>query len=154
MFCVISYISSSYQTSVDRKFKSKLKSKWHHKCGKYFFERTKFFSARIDGDEMILLLSIFQRFNIQHFHVQLTLEANWPINFEYFKNGTTSAFFCYSTGTLVLTCIKILCSDVCKGKDRQKTCHHLTNRWKQFMNGKVQNGTISEEANFLLHYQF
>ena len=28
-------------------------------------------------------------------------------------------FFCYSAGTLVFTCIKILCSDVCKGKDRK-----------------------------------
>ena len=34
VLCVISYISSSYQTSIARKFKSTLKWKWHHKCAK------------------------------------------------------------------------------------------------------------------------
>ena len=47
----------TFLSSVDRKFKSKLNWKWHHKCAKYFFERTKFFSARIDGNEMIVLLT-------------------------------------------------------------------------------------------------
>ena len=41
----------------------------------------------------------------------------------------------------------------CLQGKRQKTCLHFTNSWKSFMNGKVQNGTTSKEANFLLHYQ-
>ena len=101
--------------------KSKLKWKWHHKFAKYFLRKPSF---SVPGYMAIKWYCFSQYFkdstfnNIQHFNVQLTLEANWPINFEYFKNGTTSAFF-YSTGTLVFTCIKILCSDVCKGKDRK-----------------------------------
>ena len=47
----------TFLSSVARKFKSKLNWKWCHKCAKYFFERTKFFSARIDGNEMIVLLT-------------------------------------------------------------------------------------------------
>ena len=65
------------------------KWKWHHKCAKYFFERTKYYSARIDVN-----------------------------------------------------------STVCKGKDRKNVITSQTKPGKQLMNGKVQNGTTSEERIF------
>ena len=46
VLCVISYISSSYQTSIARKFKITLKWKWHHKCTEYFFWEIQVFQCQ------------------------------------------------------------------------------------------------------------
>ena len=112
LFCVISYISSSYQTSVDRKFK---KVNWDENgttsVQNIFWENQVFQCQDRCWWNDIASLNTSKIITFPYPTDFPSLPSEGQLVFEYFKNGTASAymFFCYSTGTLVFTCIKISC---------------------------------------------